>query len=64
MKAITCFLIICVSIIAFFASAESNLGPHPKRYIINLDLPPKQRWTEVANDFKNSDIRFIHQLLE
>ena len=31
---------------------STNADIKPTKYIINLDLPPNERWKNVANDFK------------
>ena len=33
-----------------------------KRYVVNLDLPPEQRWTEIVKDHEESIIRLIQSM--
>ena len=47
------------------SSSSSNPAPAPvpaKRYTVNLDLPPEQRWTEVVKDHEESIIRLIQSM--
>lgn len=46
-------------------SSSSNPAPAPapaKRYTVNLDLPPEQRWTEIVKDHEESIIRLIQSM--
>ena len=46
-------------------SEEKERGPFPtqsdcKRYVVNLDAPPEERWSHVVADFKDE----LHTVLE
>ena len=45
------FVFIC-SIVNIEAKCESNSSISVKTYVINLDLPPRERFKQVVNDYK------------
>lgn len=47
------------------SSRVSNDSPAPvpaKRYTVNLDLPPEQRWTEIVKEHEDSLLRLIQSM--
>lgn len=49
-----------VALLAMAApSAVPNLVGVP-RYIIDLDLPPEQRWNQVIDDYKGTSTAFVY----
>ena len=48
---------------ASLASPVPADTPTPaKRYTVNLDLPPQQRWTNVANDHRDNMIKLLQEV--
>ena len=73
MKAHVSCIFICVSLLFIQSHSElpfsdtsrssSNSAPVPaKRYTVNLDSPPEQRWTEVVKDHEESLVRLIQSV--
>ena len=72
MKAHVSCIFICASLLFIQSHSElpfsdtsrdSNSAPVPaKRYTVNLDSPPEQRWTEVVKDHEESLVRLIQSV--
>lgn len=58
-----CLLITALYVQNAFASPLPSDSPAPaKRYIVNLDLPPQQRWTEVAKDHSDNFFQLLQEI--
>ena len=44
------------------SSAPTPVPPLAKRYTVNLDLPPEQRWVEVVKDHEESIVQLLQSL--
>ena len=59
------FLLVELFIQSSFASpsfAPAETPTQAKRYTVNLDLPPQQRWVEVAKDHKEGLLQLLQEM--
>ncbi|KXJ28721.1 N-acylethanolamine-hydrolyzing acid amidase [Exaiptasia diaphana] len=53
-----CFIVLLLS----FSSSSSDNPIQAKRYTVNLDLPPEQRWLDIAKEYKEHGRQIVDVL--